>query len=241
MTLPDLTICICTYKRPWYALMTLQMMKTIRYGGVIKFHVADGGSPQEDLNYYDLILRDYPHTISVTSNLADMVNACAYNSGDVWIVAMDDFMPRKTFDVTPDVKFMLDHPEVGMIRYARLAFWGSGSGDAETTADLIEYQGLHWWRIDKARTKDAYSCSMGFNMYHRRFWDYYGNIPPAPPDHPGMAEHNSMNRYRLKEGGPTIAIPMRFPQDGPDTQEFIWHYGVWRTDEYLRHSTTGRL
>ena len=241
MTLPDLTIGICTYKRPWYALLTLNQMKQIRYGGRIKFHIADGGSDPADIEYYKLIVRDYETTVGVTNNLADMVNSCAHNSGEIWIVAMDDFMPRRSFDITPDVRLLLEHPEIGCVRFSRLAFWGTGSGAAETSAELIECGGLHWWRINKRRTEDAYSCNMGFHLYHRRFWDTYGDIPACPPDHPGLAEHNGMNRYRHNPSNLTIAIPMRFPQDSPDTQEFIWHYGMWRTDEYVKHSTTGRL
>jgi hypothetical protein len=244
MNYPDLTIGICTYKRPWYAMLTLNQCKQIRYAGRIKFHIADGGSKQEDLDYYKLLLRDYETTIGVTSNLSDMVNSCAHNSGELWIVAMDDFMPRRSFDITPDVRLLLEHPEIGCVRFSRLAFWGNG-GDAqpETSADLVTIQGggLHWWRLDKQRTKDIYSCNMGFHLYHRRFWDCYGDIAPCPPDHPGLAEHIGRDRYNQKPDGVTIAIPMRFAQDSPDTEEFIWHYGMWRTNEYLKHSTTGRL
>ena len=243
MTYPDLTICICTYKRPWYAILTLNQCKQIRYAGKINFHIAKGGSKSEDLQYYKLILKDYETTIGVTNNLSDMVNSCAHNSGEVWIVGLDDFTPRRSFDVTPDVQLLLEHPEIGCVRYSRLAFFGSGGGQPETSADMVTINGggQYWWRFDKARTKDSYSCNIGFHLYHRRFWDCYGDISACPPDHPGKAEHLGMERYNNKPDGVTIAIPMRFPQDSVDGDEFIWHLGMWRTDEYLKHSTTGRL
>jgi hypothetical protein len=240
---PDLTIGICTYKRPWYAAMTLNQCKQIRYAGKVKFHIADGGSNPEDFVYFKQILSGHEVTFSQANNLASMVNACARWGGDLWITAMDDLCPRRSFDITPDVRLLLEHPEIGCVRFSRLAFWGNG-GDSppDTTADLVTVKGsgLHWWRIDKARTKDNYSCNMGFHLYHRRFWDCYGDIPPCAPDHPGDGEHNGLNRYNARDGV-TIAIPMRFGQDSADTQEFIWHFGIWRTDEYAKNATTGRL
>ena len=171
------------------------------------------------------------------------MNSCAHNSGELWVVSVDDYALRRGFDITPDVRLLLEHPEIGCVRFSRLAFWGSGGGEPETSADLVTIQGggAHWWRIDKKRTKDSYSCNIGFHLYHRRFWDEYGDIKPCPPNHPGKAEHLGMERYNTNPSELTIAVPMRFPQDSPDTQEFIWHLGMWRTDEYLAHSTTGRL
>lgn len=240
---PDLTLCVCTYKRPWYTALTLNQLKLIRYAGKIKFHIADGGSAKEDFEYYKQIVAGYEITIGVTNNLADMMNSCAHNSGELWVVTMDDIMPRRGFDITPDVRLLQEHTEIGCVRYSRLAFWGNG-GDAEpeTSADLVSIKGggLHWWRIDKRRTKDTYSCNIGFHLYHRRFWDCYGDIESVAPNKPGDAELAGRNRYNEKQGC-TIAVPMRFAQDCADWQEVIWHYGTWRTDEYAKQATTGRL
>lgn len=243
MNYPDLTIGICAYRRPWYTALTLNQLKQIRYAGKIKFHIADGGSNREDFEYYKKIVAGYEITIGVTNNLSDMVNSCAHNSGELWVVTVDDMMPRRSFDITPDVRLLLEHTEIGCVRFSRLAFFGNGGdADPETSADLVTVRdsGLHWWRIDKARTKDSYTCNIGFHLYHRRFWDDYGDIAPCAPNKPGDAELIGRNRFNAKRGC-TIAIPMRFPQDSPDTQEMIWHYGTWRTDEYAARATTGRL
>lgn len=234
MNYPDLTIGICTYKRPWYAALTINMLKSVGYAGKKRFHISDGGSKQEDLDYYKLILRDYETTIGVTNNLSDMVNSCAHNSGELWLVVLDDFCPRRGFDITPDARLLLASPETGCVRFSRLAFWGNGGGSPpETSADLVENGGLHWWRIDKARTKDSYSCNIGFHLYHRRFWDCYGDIVACPPNNPGQAELNARNRYNEKQGC-TIAVPMRFAEDNVEQPELIWHLGTWRTDEYAK-------
>ena len=237
MNLPPLTIGICTYKRPWYAMLLISsMISQIGYDGQKKFHIADGGSPQEDIDYYKFLTREYETTVEVTSNLSDMVNSCARHGGELFMVILDDFIPRRKFNLSLDARMLMDHSEIGCVRFGRLAFWGSGSGDPETTADLIQHNGLHWWRLDKDRSKDGYMCSIGFHMYHRRFWDAYGDIESCEPKIPGGAEMRANTRFRAKPG-PTIAIPMRFGQDCGDWDEPIWHMGIWRSDDYA--STAG--
>jgi len=235
MDLPTLTFGICTYKRPWYACMTIQMLiGLVGYGGPKRFHIADGGSPQEDIDYYLKLTKDFPTSVEVTNNLSDMVNSCARHGGDLWLTVLDDFMPNHPMDMTPDAVMLLKHPEIGCVRMARLAFWANGpdeSGTVGVYADLINCGGLHWWRLDKARSSTAYMSTIGFHMYHRRFWDAYGDIQACAPNNPGHAELLGNERY-YKHDGPTIAIPLRFGEDCLEQKEPIWHLGVWRTDEY---------
>lgn len=239
-TLPVLTICICTYKRPHYGMLTINSLKQwLGYDGPRKFHISDGGSPQEHIDYYKKILDGENVTVEVTDNLADMVNSCARHGGEVWFVTLDDFCPRYRINITPDVRFLVANEDVGVVRMARLAFWGSGSGDPETSADLMAHNGLHWWKLNKERSRDGYMCNIGTHLYHRRFWDAYGDIPSCDPKVPGQAELNGAARFN-GHLGPTVAIPMRFGQDSPEYHEPIWHLGTWRSDEYTE-STGSRL
>lgn len=241
MSYPELTICIVTYRRPWYSMLTLQSCLTnVHYSGPVKFHISDGGSDPKDYEYFKRCVPNSTLTIDVNSNPSDMINSCARNSGDVWIVALDDFCPRRPINVTPDVDLLMAREEIGCVRFSRLAFWGSGAGDAETSADLINHNGLHWWRIDKARTKDSYVCNIGFHLYHRRFWQQYGDIPKSKEHDMGNAEQIGSWRFREQKGC-TIAVPMRFGQDSFEMQEPIWHLGTWRTDEYARVASSGRF
>jgi hypothetical protein len=219
-------------------MLTISMLiSQVRYDGPKQFHIADGGSPQEDIDYYKLLTKDFPTTVEVTDNLSDMVNSCAHHGGDLWLTVLDDFVPRRKINITPDARLLLEHPEIGCVRMARLAFHGNGDGTAEENADLINCGGLHWWRLNKSLSKNNYMCSLGFHMYHRRFWDAYGDIPACLPKEPGNAELNGMGRFwRHKEDAPTIAIPMRFGQDCEDWDEPIWHLGTWRTDDYRTYA-----
>lgn len=241
MSYPDLTICILNCRRPWYGGMVLNACKMIRYAGRIRFHIADGGSKREDFVYYQQIVNGYEMTVDVAGNPSRMVNSCAHYGGDVWIMTVDDMRPRVPFDITPDVNLLLEHPEIGCVRLSRLAHWGSGGADAQTTADLVQLGGLHWWRLDKERSRDGYMCNIGFHLYHRRFWDAYGDLQElSKPDDMGHAELIAAERFRLKSG-PTIAVPMRFGQNCVDWREPIEHFGIWRTDAYAARATTGRL
>jgi hypothetical protein len=233
MDWPELTVCVCTYKRPWYAMLTLSTLNgMLGYPGRVRFHIADGGSPIEDLDYYRQILNGRPTTIEIADNLADMCNSCAKNGGDFWMTIMDDYALRYPLNVSQDVHLLMEHPEIGCVRMSRLAYTGDSS------ADLIGLDGLHWWRMDKAKTADPYLSSIGVHLYHRRFWDAYGDIPSCPPDVPGQAEINGINRFRDRLG-PTIAIPMRFGEDWENHHfEPFWHLGTWRTDEYARSAGT---
>jgi hypothetical protein len=238
MELPDLTIGICTFKRPWYAVHCINgFIHRMNYDGKKKFLIADGGSPEEDLHYYGKVLKDCDWQLAVTDNLSSMVNSCARNSGELFIVCVDDFVVMDPFDITPDVKFLLANEDVGQIRMGRLAFWGSGGKGPETYAELRELGGYHWWVLDKKRTTDSYMCSIGTHLYHRRFWDRYGDLQPCTPNIPGEAELLGNERFRAIDG-PTVAVPMRFGEDCRERKEFIWHMGCWRSDEYAETAGT---
>jgi hypothetical protein len=162
-----------------------------------------------------------------------MINACAKNAGEVWICAMDDFIINfnTVLDITPDVKFLLENPEVGKIRMGRLAFW-----EKEVYGKLVNCGNLHWWVLDRQRTTDSYFDTIGFSLYHRRFWDIVGDIKPCPPHMAGEAELLMQERYNEHPEAPTIAIPMRFGENGPYCHEPILHIGAVRPDEYAKES-----
>lgn len=233
MSLPDLTIGICTYRRPWYAINTLNsyIHKVSYWGGNKKFIISDGGSPQDQLDAYDHILGDIPHEIIVSDNMSAQVNNIAAHGGDVWLVTVDDFMFNRKINLTPDVRFLVENDCVGAIRMGRLAFWEHGPNE-HIQAHLAMLGGLHWWVFDKQATNHPYICSLNTTLYHRRFWDAYGNIGPVEPNQPGETEIKGASRYNDRAEGPTIAIPMRFGEDCGDWDEPVAHVGCWTTDEY---------
>lgn len=231
MSLPELTLAVFTYRRPWYGLITLQaIIRNLDYAGPRRYIVADGGSSQEELDAYHHILRDLPHEVVVESNLADQWNAVAHRAGELWWTTMDDFMPHQRINLSPDARFLLENPDIGAIRMGRLAFWEHGPGE-EIFAQLRMRDGLHWWVIDKGRTSHPYICCLNTFLYHRRFHQAYGDIPKVAEHVPGEAEVEIARLYNQRPG-PTVAVPMRFGQDCGEWDEPIKHFGAWRSDSY---------
>lgn len=208
------------------------VLNKVQYAGPKRFLVSDGGSAEHELDVLRQVLKPHKHKIAVTDNLSAMLNVCAELADDVWFVTLDDFVPWMRFDITPDVRFLLENPDVGAIRMGRLAFWENAPGE-KLYAELRGMGGQHWWVFDPERTTHPYTCAVNTTLYHRRFWDFYGDIPAVPPDRPGEAEIEGARRFRARPGGPRIAVPMRFGQDGGDDfREPIWQLPSWRTPAY---------
>lgn len=235
MPLPDLTLGILTYKRPWYALLTLtNLINHIQYDGNRKFVVSDGGSPDWQLEMYQHVLKDHEHKILVTENgdVAQMMNLVAEYSDEAWILALDDFVPMWIMNVSHDVEFLQQNEDVGHIRYANMNGWDTP--EHKVYAELRNIYREHYWVIDKGRSTSGTLWTMGFSMIHRRMWDTYGPIAKQQPHQPGNTE-NQMNRQFRAKAGPTIAVPMRIGQESGMTipvYQPIAHIGHVRTDEY---------
>lgn len=235
MEYPPLTISILTFKRPWYTLVTLYaILNNIKYPGPIQYMIADNGSPEWNLEMYKQVLKDYPHQILVepSGSVSNLMNAAVAQSGDIWIMALDDFYPTCEMEMSEDVEFLMTHPEVGHLRYANMNGWDTPALHIYAELKVMHHQ--HYWCIDKSRSHPNSLWTMGFSMMHRRMWDAYGPIPYVEPHQPGKVE-NMLNSQFRNINGPTVAVPMRvWEQSGMKypIHETINHIGHVRTDEY---------
>ncbi len=235
MSLPQLTLAVMTYRRPWYGLQTLSyMVQHIQYDGELRYLIVDGGSEPRDLEMYEYMVKDHQHQIVSVANsdVADMLNNVANHSGEVWLTALDDFVPMQIMNLTHDVEFLLQNEDVGHIRYANMNNWDVPS--LKVYAELRNVYRVHYWVFDKERSTSATLWTMGFGMTHRRMWDAYGPLAHVGPHQPGYAE-NQLNRMFKEKSGPTVAIPMRIGQEGGHQLPLyqpIAHIGHVRTDEY---------
>ena len=243
MGLPDLTLCLTTCGRPWYSILTLgAMLHDVHYDGQKKFHIANGVTGnQEEIAHLEQILAGQNYSVTHTDNLGSMINSCAGISGEVWLVVLDDFVPRQ-FDISCDVRFLMAYEGVGAVRMGRLAFF-EHNPEEEIWARLRMLGGMHWWEFDKQRTNHPYIASLNACLYHRRYWDAYGNIPDiVPPDTPGEAEVELATLFNNRQDGPSIAIPMRFGQNGgKEFREPFLQLPSWRTDAYAKSGGGRRM
>lgn len=233
MELPLLTCNILTYKRPWYALLTMmRMVEYLRYEGKRRFVVIDGGSPDWHLKMYEDALRYQDFKIvSVSGSVNQMMNQAAKESDSVWVTALDDFMLERSYNITPDVEFLELNADVGHLRYGKMNAWDT---ERHIYAELRGHGWYHYWVLDKERSDANYLWTMGFSLTHRRMWDAYGNLAPATPHEPGATELELNSRLR-NNNGPTIAIPMRVGQASNEQPDLLHHIGHVRTDEYSKN------
>jgi hypothetical protein len=235
MKLPVLSLNLYTYRRPQYGLLTLMgLVHQVNYDGEKLFNIVDMGSPPEDLEMYESVVKglDYNIIRGDKMDLATAYNRAAELSGEVWIDALDDFVPWCDWDITGDVKLLLEREDVGHIKMGRLAFWDYTRG---IYGQLWKCSGgQHYWILDKDKSDDPYLCSIGFSLRHRRFADAYYPYPAVPFDMPGEAELRGGNQFWENEG-PTVAVPVRFGEDDAKLgREPIWHLGHVRTDDYWK-------
>jgi len=235
MEFPTLTCSVMTFKRPWYALITLYaILNCIKYSGPIKYMIADGGSPEWQIEMYRHVLKDCSHEILIehSGSVSNLMNAAVERSGDIWIMALDDFYPTVQMNMDEDVEFLLTHPEVGHLRYANMNGWDTPHLKIYAELKVMHHQ--HYWCIDKSRSHPNSLWTMGFSMMHRRMWDAYGPIPYVEPHQPGKVE-NMLNSQFANIDGPTVATPMRVWEESGLTlplYQTIAHVGHVRTDEY---------
>lgn len=243
---PTLTCSILTFKRPWYALITLYaVLENLSYAGHIKYLIGDGGSPEWQLQMYRDVLtgRDYEILVESSGSVSNLMNAVVEKSGDVWVMMLDDFYPQVKMSLTLDVGFLLNSPDVGHLRYAALNHWDVSKHRLK--AELRGYLNFHYWVLDKSGCQFHTMWPMGFSMMHRRMWDAYGPIGYIPPHQPGEVENLMNNQFR-ERSGPTVAIPMRLWEESDmsiSLRQPIAHVGHVRTDEYanLWHQRWGAV
>lgn len=234
MNYPILTCAVLTYKRPWYAVMTIMSLRdNLRYAGPVQFVIADEGSPDWQLALYRELLKDCHYEIVTQTNVAGMLNAAAAHSGEVWLTVLDDFTLEVRMDITADVEFLLAQTDVGHLRYGRMSHWSTAH--SKVFAELRQSRDfIYYWVLDKARSTEPYMWTIGFGLTHRRMWEAYGPLPGMEPHQPGNVEL-AMNDIFRSRPGPTTAVPMRIGHDADmwmRVQEPIRHWGYVRTDEY---------
>lgn len=234
--LPVLTIVVPTFRRPHYALPVLYgLRELLRYAGPRRFLVIDMGSPDDDLKMYRHALRNTDTRIvrDPALNLAAAHNFAAGVGGDVWLVVLDDYELRKPVDISVDIDLLLRDNSIGALRYAPLNQWSHSLPHARLYAEMIEHQRELYYRMDKERTTSPHVALMAAMLYHRRYWDAYGDIPTNPKMMPGECELAGANLFR-EHAGPTIAWPMRFGDDSP-----FKHIGYCRSDDYTQRCGDG--
>ena len=220
-----ITIILQTYKRTDVALRTVAAARQhLRYGGDLRWYVADDGSPREhvdavleavggDLWNWHSERRGYGANANVAWDAADSRSALTF-----WLE--DDWELRQPLDLWQYAALLMETDAIGMVRLGVLNLdirgrtWGHG--------------GHVYWTLDKQPHLDGTPVFTGHpSLRHRRYRQAYGDYPVGLT--PGDTELAYAWQFRIgPQDAPGIVWPVDYPAMG-----FFGHIGAVKTETML--------
>lgn len=186
---PNITILLLTYlindDRIDYTKRTIQGLTHIEYDGKIGIYMAEGSG--NGLNGLPDLLSQYTGSIKNwrvigghSEKLAPGANwnhglVECYKHSDYILVMEDDWYLPESFDLTPYVGVLENHPEVGMIRFGTLT--------VGMKMECVGYDNRHFLKMSH---ECQYAFSGNPHLRHKRLNQKVGlyneNITPSPGD-----------------------------------------------------------
>lgn len=216
-----ITIILQTYRRTSYALRTIAAARELlHYGGPLRWHVADDGSPPEHLfavweALSDLDLSGHSQRRGYGGN-ANAAWDAAPSALTFWLE--DDFELRAPLDLTPHAYTLMDCPEVGMIRLGYI--------DPMRLEPPRLFAGRPYHTMTRDWPDNAFYAFTGHpSLRHSRYRAAYGDYPEGLS--PGDTELYYAYQYRTGDG-PLVVWPEGYPPEG------YWaHIGSVKTEDLL--------
>ncbi len=202
---PTVAICIVTYDRIREIKLTIRALQShFHYTGLIKWHIADDGSPH---GYMGQIYNEFPdihftHTITQRKGWGANVNTALHFLKDVPYVFLceDDYVARRDLDITAGVALMETESDIALVRY-------DGVAAHALTLHLKEVE----TRIGRFSYCIVDRDSPHLNVYSNRphlkskqFHSCYGWYPENKPL--GITETEFAHRIKDKKDCPNVAI-----------------------------------
>lgn len=221
--LPPITIVCTTYfpagmgglHRQDIARETIRSWWTyLKYDGELRLHIADDGSPYEQLNAYRYWYHNYPtysrqtrHGVGASLNTGFQK---AFETSPLVAYFVDDWALTQKFDLTPWAQALMEREDIGMIRLGPPHPSNKGTVEALTT----NWQG---W----AMILERYGFAFGHRpaLYHKRMIDWYGWF---------QEDCNALECERLYAvnfntmRGPSIALALPHPWQHTDSVELAY-------------------
>lgn len=214
-----ITVILQTYKRTDYALRTIAAAREhLRYGGDLRWYVADDGSPAA---HWDAIRAALGSIEGHTMRQGYGANAnTAWNEADsaltFWLE--DDFVLHAPLDLTPYAYTLMDCPEVGMVRLGYI--------DPLMREPVQDFGGRAYHTLPRDWPDTSFYAFTGHpSLRHRRYREAYGDYPVGLG--PGDTELAYAYQYRVGSG-PLIVWPADYPAGG-----LFDHIGQVKTETML--------
>jgi len=195
---PDVTVLIVTYDRPGEIRKTMRtLQRRLCYGGQLRWHVADDGTPGDYLSELEADLGiTFTSTVTPRQGWGTNVNT-AWDAieTDFVFLCEDDYVARQSLNLTRGVALLLAEPAIGLVRYDGLAGHKLNLflREAKTKAGRLDYLVI---------SRDSPHLNIYSNrphLVHRRFYEQIG--PYAEGKSLGATETDYAHRVKDEEGG----------------------------------------
>ena len=220
-----ITIILLTWQRTDVALRTIAAARQyLRYGGDLRWYVADDGSRAE---HYQAVLDAVGDDIwgHHTARRGYGANAnAAWRAADqrsrltLWLE--DDWELTRPLDLYPYAALLMETHEVGMVRLGNL--------NLDIRGRTWAHGGQVYWKLDKEPHIEGTPVFTGHpSLRHRRYRDAYGDYPEGLG--PGDTELAYAWQFRVgSQDAPAIVWPAEYPPQG-----FFGHIGEIKTETML--------
>lgn len=201
-TYPEITILIVTYDRPKEIRETIwALRRRLQYDGVLRWHLADDGSPagylKELEREFRLVGLEFTSTITSRKGWGANVNAAWETiETDFVFLCEDDYVAQRRLNLTQGVALLLAEPAIGLVRYDGLA-------GHKLNLFLREARGTRASRLDylivsrESPHLNVYSNRP--HLVHRRFREQMG--PYIEGQSLGGTENDYAHRVKDQEQG----------------------------------------
>lgn len=220
-----ITVILQTYRRTDVALRTVAAAKQyLRYGGELRWYVADDGSPAE---HYEAVCAAVGRDLWASHS-----NRRGYggNCNDAWAFAdqhtaltfwlEDDWELRQPLDLYAYAALLMETHEIGMVRLGNL--------NLDIRGRTWAHGGRVYWKLDKEPHIEGTPVFVGHpSLRHRRYREAYGPYPEGLI--PGDTELAYAWQFRMgSQDAPGIVWPADYPSGG-----YFGHIGVQKTETML--------
>lgn len=207
---PPIYVLLTTYKRTEIALKTIQgVIQNFQWPNLGWVIVDDGsggshlGTLANELggNYtlftYDSQRRGVGHGMNWGLHKIWEIGA------DLALVLEDDWLCEKPFDPGPSVRLLMNHDDIGMVRYGYLSAGLSG--------EIISAENRLWWKF--YQTQYTYTYAGHANLRHRRLHEVVGYYSEGLT--PSLGELDYCSKYNNTNKAPSIVWPLDYNHIGP--------------------------
>lgn len=198
-------ILLTTYQRTTQAVETVEHLKRhLIYDGEIRWVISDDGSDAKHVETLLDLLPDVYLYNAQRRGVGHGMNRCLQHiqdeEGKLVLMMEDDWSLDEPFDISPHADLLINHQEIGLIRYGYLS--------PGLNASVISLSNQLWWKVEPQGYQ--YRFTGHPSLRHLRFHEQYGFY--AEGKTPGETELDMCGKVNAKPDGPWILLPCYYRQ-----------------------------